>query len=279
VNVSLSVSPIKNWRGEIIGASKIARDITDKIEVEKKLQLYIEKLQELNIYKDEFMAMASHELKTPLTVIAVNLQILKLKMQHDPNITFIDKTEEQVNKFNDLINNLLNVSKINAGKLELQKTDFDLNQLIRETISDLDQTTTNHQIIFNHDDTPFMVNADHQKISQVLINIITNGIKYSPRGGNVELNIKNENGNVIVSCSDNGIGIPEKDLENIFARFYRVSGIASSFSGSGIGLYISSEIIKGHGGQIWAESQHGKGSTFYFTLPSLPGKEQPHELK
>jgi len=278
VNVSLSVSPIKNWRGEVIGASKIARDITDKIEVEKKLQLYIEKLQELNIYKDEFMAMASHELKTPLTVIAVNLQILKLKMEQDPNITFINKSEEQVKKFNDLINNLLNVSKINAGQLDLEKTDFDLNHLIKEIISDLDQTTFHHNIIFTHDTTPFMVNGDRQKISQVVINVITNAIKYSPRGGNILLDIKKENDKVLVSCSDNGIGIPAKDLENIFARFYRVSGIASSFSGSGIGLYISSEVIKAHGGQIWAKSEPGNGSTFHFTLPSLPQADKPKEL-
>lgn len=270
INISLTVSPVKNSRGEIIGASKVARDITDKIEAEKKRQLYIEKLQELNVFKDEFMAMASHELKTPLTVISVNLEILKMKMEGDSNLSFIDKTETQVKKFNDLINNLLNVSKINAGRMELDLSHFELNTLVREIAADLQLTTHQHQINFEPDKNICIVEGDYRKICQVMINIITNAIKYSPNGGKIAVKVKRHDGQLLVSCSDNGIGIPEKDLENIFTRFYRVSGIASSFSGSGIGLYISSEIIKEHGGRIWVESTPGKGSTFYFTL--IPAK-------
>jgi signal transduction histidine kinase len=269
INISLTVSPLKNVRGEIIGASKVARDITDKIEAEKKQRLYTQQLQDLNTYKDEFMAMASHELKTPLTVISVNLQILKLKMGDDENIAFVEKTEKQVSKFTELINNLLSVSKINLGKLELQPEKFNINIFLKEILNDLQQTTTQHTIIYKEESKNLKVNADKQKIGQVILNIISNSIKYSPGGGEIVIEIKKIQDNIEIICSDNGIGIPEKDLENIFTRFYRVSGLASSFSGSGIGLYISAEIIKRHRGKIWVKSKPGEGSQFHFTLPAV----------
>jgi PAS domain S-box-containing protein len=269
INISLTVSPLKNVKGEIIGASKVARDITDKIEAEKKQRLYTQQLQDLNTYKDEFMAMASHELKTPLTVISVNLQILKLKMGNDANIAFVEKTEKQVSKFTELINNLLSVSKINLGKLELQPEKFNINIFLKEVLNDLQQTTTQHTIIYKEESKALIVNADKQKVGQVILNIISNSIKYSPGGGEIVVEIKKIKDNIEIICSDNGIGIPKKDLENIFTRFYRVSGLASSFSGSGIGLYISSEIIKRHGGKIWVKSKPGKGSQFHFTLPAI----------
>ena len=269
INISLTVSPIKNAKGEIVGASKVARDITDKIEAENKQRLYTQRLQDLNTYKDEFMAMASHELKTPLTVISVNLQILKLKMGNDANIAFVEKTEKQVSKFTELINNLLSVSKINMGKLELQPEKFNINTFLKEIIDDLQQTTSRHTIIYKEESKNLMVKADQQKIAQVILNIISNSIKYSPAGGKIVVEIKKNKDNIEIICSDNGIGIPEKDLENIFTRFYRVSGLASSFSGSGIGLYISAEIVKRHEGEIWVESKPGEGSQFHFTLPAI----------
>jgi len=269
IYISLTVSPIKNSKGEIIGASKIARDISDKIEMEKSRQLYIKKLQELNNYKDEFMAMASHELKTPLTVISVNLQILQLKLQHDPNILFINKTQQQVKKFSDLINNLLDASKMNAGQLELDPEIFDLSILLKEITADMQHTTSSHKIIYNSQQEELRIYADRQKIAQVFINLLSNSIKYSPAGGDIIFEAKKEKNIILISCRDQGIGIPEKDISNIFDRFYRVSGLASSFSGSGIGLYISSEIIKGHNGKMWAESEPGKGSVVYFSLPAL----------
>ena len=269
INISLTVSPLKNVKGEIVGASKVARDITDKIEAEKKQRLYTQQLQDLNTYKDEFMAMASHELKTPLTVISVNLQILKLKMGNDANIAFVEKTEKQVSKFTELINNLLSVSKINLGKLELQPEKFNINIFLKEVLNDLQQTTTQHTIIYKEESKALIVNADKQKVGQVILNIISNSIKYSPGGGEIAVEIKKIKDNIEIICSDNGIGIPKKDQENIFTRFYRVSGLASSFSGSGIGLYISSEIIKRHGGKIWVKSKPGKGSQFHFTLPAI----------
>ncbi len=266
--ISLTVSPVKNSKGKIMGASKIARDISARVEAEKQLRLYAEHLQELSRYKDEFMVMASHELKTPLTVILANLQVLEMMMEKDPRHGFVKKTVKQVNKLSDLITNLLDVSKIQAGKLALNRTLFDLNILIEETSSNLQQTTKGHKIIFNNYQKKLMVNADKERMEQVLTNIIGNAIKYTPQRSEIIINATKKGRDILVDICDNGIGIPDKDIENIFIRFYRVSGSASSFSGTGVGLYISSEIIKSHGGRIWAESKIRKGSVFHFSIPS-----------
>jgi PAS domain S-box-containing protein len=272
--ISLTISPVKNNTGKIIGASKIARDISFRIETEKQQELYTKRLQELNNYKDEFMVMASHELKTPLTVILANLQFLQEVMAKDKNVIFINKTVKQALKLSGLVTNLLDVSKIQAGKLELNVTVFDLNSLVQEIVSNLQQTTKNHHLVFNDSGEKLMVNADRERIEQVVINLLSNSIKYMPVSGNIIINTSCENGNVLVSVHDNGIGIPEEDIQNVFLRFYRVSGSASSFSGSGVGLFISSEIIKAHHGQIWAESELGKGSIFHFSIPACEKEDK-----
>ena len=265
--ISLTISPVKNKEGKIIGASKIARDISFRKEAERQRELYTQRLQELNNYKDEFMVMASHELKTPLTVILANLQFLQEIMATDSNVAFINKTVKQVLKLSGLVTNLLDVSKIQAGKLDLNITIFDLNSLVQEIVTNLQQTTKDHHLVFIFSGEKLMVNADRERIEQVIINLISNSIKYMPHPGSIFIKISCKNKKVQVSVRDNGIGIPEKDIQNVFLRFYRVSGSASSFSGSGIGLFISSEIIKAHHGQIWVESQLGKGSIFYFSIP------------
>ena len=266
-NISLTVSPLKDSKCNIVGASKIARDISIRIESERQQQLYTERLQELIKYKDDFMIMASHELKTPLTVILANLQILQLMMQDDSKIKFVNKTLDQVLKLSGLITNLLNVSKIHAGKLALNLSVFDMDGLIKEVIAIIQQTTKSHRLVYEGYIGEISVNADREKIEQVIINLFSNAIKYMPAEGDIFIKLYKKDMHVIMSVQDGGIGIPKADLGNIFQRFYRVSGASSSFSGSGIGLYISSEIIKKHEGEIWAESEWGKGSVFYFSIP------------
>jgi len=264
VHISLTVSPIKNKNGKIIGASKIARDITGKIEAEEQRLLYTQKLQQLNNYKDDFMAMASHELKTPLTIIKGNLDILLLSMREDNNSTFVQKTLKQIDKLEKLINDLLNVSKIQSGKLELKLADFDMNLLLKEMIRNI-QPTTPIQILFEGSNK-LMAYGDMDRIGFVIINLLGNAVKYSPASKAIKVNAFRSEDAVIVSVKDEGIGIPREELLNIFSRFYRVGGLNSTFSGSGIGLYISSEIIRRHGGKIWAESEPNKGSIFYFSI-------------
>ena len=267
-HLSVTVSPIKNNKGIIIGASKTARDISLKIEAEKQRELFTQRIQELSQYKDEFMVMASHELKTPITVVLANLQILKLLLEDDPNNVFVEKTLKQMLKLSDLIANLFEVSKIQAGKLVLNRSNVDLDLLVKDVAANMQHITLIHRVLYRG--TPgITVLADNYKIEQVVMNLVSNAIKYMIEPGDVYLRIDKKDDHVIFRVSDKGIGIPEEELENIFQRFYRVSGLPSSFSGCGVGLYISSEIIKAHGGTIWAESEIGKGSTFYFSIPCL----------
>jgi signal transduction histidine kinase len=135
-------------------------------------------------------------------------------------------------------------------------------------VNDLQQTTKNSKIIYYKSENKLMIHADREKIEQVLINILSNAIKYNRKQGEIIIEANKNNEEIKVDVRDEGIGIPDEDLENIFLRFFRVSGEANSFSGSGVGLYISSEIIKGHKGKIWAESKLGEGSVFHFTLPA-----------
>ena len=272
INISLTVSPVKNAAGKIIGASKVAKDITDKIELQKQRDLYTEKLQKLNQYKDEFMVMASHELKTPITVISASLQLLEVMMKEDDNYSFVDKSIKQVKKLSDLISSLLNVSKIQAGKLDLNLSGFDISVLLKEVKNNIELTTKNHQIIFNAPSSKLLVYADRERIEQVIINLLNNAIKYSPYSKEVIIDAKNDKGDILVSISDNGIGIPSEDLQNIFTRFYRVSGLPALFTGTGVGLYICDQIIQRHNGHIWAESKPGEGSVFYFRIPAEKGQ-------
>jgi signal transduction histidine kinase len=193
-------------------------------------------------------------------------------MEEDPRSKFIEKTIKQANKLASLITNLLDVSKIQAGKLRLNPTVFEMNGLLLEITSSLQQTTKNHQIIFEVEEGNLWVNADRERMEQVIINLLSNAIKYSLDHTDIIVHARKKDEQILVSVHDSGIGIPQKDIENVFLRFYRVSGSASSFSGSGVGLYISSEIVKSHGGSIWAKSKIGKGSDFYFSLPAAQNK-------
>lgn len=269
INISLTVSPIKNEKGEIIGASNISRDITQKVKTDKQLRIYNEKLKELNNYKDEFLTMASHELKTPLTVIKANLGLLQLKLNDDVSTEFVNRTMAQVNKLSDLISDLLDISKVQSGKLKLNFTSFDLKELLTETVQNIQQTSPTHKIIIEttHDNLPVV--ADAMRLEQVIINVVTNAIKYSPASDKVIIQATSQDDFVTISIKDFGIGIPKKALKKVFSRFFRVKETSSKFLGSGIGLYISYEIIKKHKGKMWVDSEENKGSTFYFTIPAF----------
>ena len=268
ITVSVAISPIKDRNNKITGASKIARDITQKAELEKERELFTQKLQKLNKYKDDFMMMASHELKTPLTIIKTNLQILhELVAENICDIRFVDKAIHNVDNLSNLISELLDVSKIQNGKLDLHITSFDLMELLHEIIDVMQHAAPNSEIILKRPTAVIEIKADRDRIREVVQNMLDNAIKYSPDGKkiNVETSVKNDG--VIVKVTDHGIGIPEEDIEKIFTRFYRVGGVASTYPGVGIGLYISSEIVRHHGGKMWAESQLNKGSVFYVEIP------------
>ena len=267
INISLTVSPIYNQAGKISGASVISKDISRRVEIEEQHQVYTEKLEELNRYRDDFIAMASHELKTPLTVLKVNLQILEEIMEEDDSAEFIQSSCRQVDKLTDLISHLLDVSKIQAGNIKLNYSTFNLKTLLKEINLNIRPSDQGHKTVMQRINKDIYVHADRERIEHVINNLLLNAIKYSPEAENIIVRASVKNGSLQISVKDEGIGIPGAELEKIFERFYRVAGIPSTYSGSGIGLFICAEIIKWHGGKIWAESELGKGSTFYFQIP------------
>jgi PAS domain S-box-containing protein len=222
------------------------------------------------IRKNDFIAMVSHELKTPLTSLKAYVQLLSSKAKASGDIqatNSLSKADGQVNKMNNMIKSFLDLSRLEAGKINLEKQQFCLNELIAEVIEEITLTDRTHNISTGNSQE-IMVFADREKIGQVINNLIGNAIKYSPQGKIVEVVCKEVNGETLVSVRDEGIGIPKDDIGLLFDRFYRVeSRKFKTISGFGIGLYLSAEIIKRHDGQIWVESEEGKGSTFYFTLP------------
>lgn len=175
--------------------------------------------------------------------------------------------DKQVNKLTTLISDLLDISKIEGGRLPLQMEPFVLSQLVEDAIADIQAAIPTHKIKLDKGSAG-TVYADKDRISQVLVNLFTNAIKYSPQANEVEVEIREKDGEVVVKITDFGIGILASDLDNIFTRFYRVSGKdEKTYPGFGIGLYIVKEIIELHNGRLWVESIKEEGSQFYFTLP------------
>ena len=223
------------------------------------------------IRKNDFIAMASHELKTPLTSLKAYLQLLESKLAgtSDPFIkTAVAKSGKQVNKMTALIRGFLDLSRLEPGQLLLNRTDFDINRMIAETISESRILNQTH-VLRSESSGELMVNADRAKIGQVISNLISNAVKYSPKGSHVIIQSRKQTDSIQVSVADEGIGIKLKERDKIFQRFYRSEDEEMrNISGFGIGLYLSSEIIQRHKGKIWVESEEGKGSTFYFSLPA-----------
>ena len=270
IPISLTISPVKNDKGEVIGASKIARDITESHRLKQQLAEYTEKLKELNSYKDDFIGIASHELKTPLTTIKAYLQLLERELKEETQRQYLNTALQHIGKITRLVSELLDVTKVQAGKLEFNFSDFDFHDLLLEGIQAVQQTNPTHQILYEDQPVNIPIHADQHRLEQVIVNLLSNAVKYSPGANKVIVNVKKEESHILVSIKDFGIGIPAGELNNLFSRFYRVRGVEASIQGLGMGLYISKEIIKGHKGEIWVESELGKGSTFYFRIPLRP---------
>jgi PAS domain S-box-containing protein len=230
----------------------------------------IDEQKQLQRQKDDFLGIASHELKTPVTSIKAYAQVLGAMLSKEGDSKkagMVLRMDAQVNRLTNLIGDLLDVTKINSGKLQFNKTWFDFNQAIKETVEDLQHTTQKHQLIEYFTKTG-KIFADKDRIGQVVTNLITNAIKYSPHANRIIISTKLENKEVSVCVQDFGIGIPGDKWSRVFEQFYRVSGDKQhTFPGLGLGLYISSEIIKREGGKMWVNSEEGKGSTFCFSLP------------
>ena len=244
---------IKNWVGTFT-------DIDDQKKVEKE--------------KDEFLSIASHELKTPLTSIKAYVQLLERKLKLDkesPEAGFVTKVQGQIEKLNTLITDLLDVSKIENGKLKINKKPVNLESVISNAVETILQTHDEQNVrIERHGTKPdILIPLDEIRIEQVLINFLTNAIKYSPDNNQVIVTtfVDKEAQEVRVNVTDFGIGIPDFKQDAVFKKFYRVEESSLQFQGMGIGLFICAEIIKQHHGSVGVSSIVNEGSTFYFTLP------------
>jgi signal transduction histidine kinase len=220
-----------------------------------------------NQRKDEFIGIASHELKTPLTVIKGFLELLDESESEQPKKMFVEKALAGTQKLHDLVLDLLDVSKIQAGQLQLSFTEFNIDELIDECINNI-QMSTRHHIIRQGERPDQLISADRNRIEQVIVNLLSNAIKYSHDETGIIVNTKKADKKITVSVQDFGVGIPESEHEKIFERFYRTPGKNIGVSGFGLGLYICAQIIRRHHGKIWVESSgDDNGSTFYFELP------------
>ncbi|MDB5231162.1 MAG: chemotaxis protein [Chitinophagaceae bacterium] len=227
--------------------------------------------------KDEFMSIASHELKTPITSMKASLQIVERLSANDKGLkpihAFVEKANKQVNRLTRLVEDLLDVTKIQAGKLLFNKSYFNIRTAVMDCVDQVQNNTESHKIVLKGD-TDITIYGDRHRLEQVINNLLVNGIKYSPDGDRIIVQIKKQQDCVEVSITDFGIGIPQDKVPYIFDRFFRVQESSTNFSGLGLGLFISAEIVKRHGGDIGVKSETGKGSQFWFTLP-LSQYEEP----
>lgn len=232
---------------------------------------------QLDKRKDEFLGVASHEMRTPLTSIKTFTQLLQkhaFKQKDEHSLLFLSKIDQQLNRITDLITDLLDISRINTGKIDYKDETFYLNELVREIIEEQQLTTKKHIVILENN-VKKKIFGDKYRIGQVLTNLLTNAIKFSPHADKIIVKMSHDDEKVTVSVQDFGVGITQKEQEHIFGRFYQGNGVKRERfpGGLGLGLYISADIIKRHSGKIWVESQFGKGSTFFFTLPVHRNKQ------
>jgi PAS domain S-box-containing protein len=271
LHISLTVSPIRNAEGKVVGASKVARNITDRIELERALRA-------ADHQKDDFIALLAHELRNPLAPIRNGLQALRLA-EGDQTVAANAQAmmERQLSHMVRLVDDLLDVSRINRSKMELRRQRVSLADIVNAAVETARPAIDHeeHHLAISLPTEPVHLDADLTRLSQVFSNLLTNSAKYTGRGGRIWLTAEKSEGFVTVSVRDTGIGIPPESLPNIFDMFSQVDrSVEKSTGGLGIGLALVKGLVEMHAGTVQAESAgQGKGSKFVVMLPVLP--EQP----
>ncbi|MDR2272776.1 MAG: PAS domain S-box protein [Sphingobacterium sp.] len=256
LDVSLTISPIRNESGEITGISKIARDISEKKQEDRR--------------KNDFVSMVSHELKTPITSILLCAQTMQRNLQNgsvDLRNKLAQRIEIQSKRMTSMIQDFLSLARIEEGKIQMHFEQFQLLGLIEEVIDEAKYISNKHILKVNCDHS-FEILADRDKIGQVLTNLLSNAVKYSPQGGTVIVGCEKIDGrNISIYVIDQGMGISKSDQKKLFKRFFRVEREdISNISGFGIGLFIVAEVLHYHNSTIQVESKIGEGSKFHFIL-------------
>ena len=275
IEASLAVSPIRDKDDNVIGFLHLARDVTEK-------KRYEQRLKELDKMKSAFVSNVSHELRTPLTAIKASADNMLDRLIGDLNakqVGYLTRIKSNSDRLARLINDLLDLSTIEAGKIDLRPANIPLVTLVKEAAESLRPVTAEKLINLTvmSADPGVIAWADRDKVIQVLMNLIGNALKFTPTRGEVTVAVaKNSAAWMQISVTDTGPGIPAEEVNKVFGRFYQIGQAGTQKTqGTGLGLAISKALVEMHGGKIWVESEAGKGSTFSFTLPA----EQPFQLE
>jgi signal transduction histidine kinase len=280
VDISLTVSPIKDRHGKIVGISKTARDITDKKRAEETLRRQHRELAELDVKKNEFLAMLGHELRNPLAAIQNAAELLGEESEPSTQLWATGIVRRQIALLARLVEDLVDVSRITRGRIELRRDNVDICPILRralETARPLIEERR-HTIEFSHPPDTLLVSADSARLEQLLVNLLANSAKYTDPGGLIQLSATPVRDNIVVAVKDNGMGIPPDLLSDIFELFVQDKrGLDRSRGGLGIGLALSKRLAEMHGGTLSAASDGpGKGSVFTLVIPALPSHERLH---
>ncbi|MEW5848238.1 MAG: PAS domain S-box protein [Myxococcota bacterium] len=264
-----SYYPVSTVAGEMTGVGVVVVDVTERTRAaELQARLYREAQQAIRA-RDEFMSIASHELKTPLTPLVLLLQLMERRVRRGEPVdpADISKAQSQLGRLCGLIKDLLDVSRIQAGRLALRREPVNLCELVREVIS-AHPAGEENRMRLDVPTTGVHVDGDRDRLLQVVNNLVDNAVKYSPRDKPIDVRVSRNGGEALLSVTDRGIGIPREQQPMLFERFFRASNApTTSYGGLGLGLYICRDIVERHGGRIWVDSETGRGATFYVALP------------
>jgi PAS domain S-box-containing protein len=278
IEISLTVSPVRDALGRVIGASKVARDITEQKRIQRELALRLQESQRVNRAKDEFLAMLGHELRNPLGAISGAVRVLDhLKSQDDSVSRACDVILRQTTHLGRLVDDLLDVGRVVTGKILLERAPMDLADVVRRTVATFTAAGKTQQHRLAVATEPAWVYADTTRFEQIVTNLLTNATKYTPPGGAIAVESAADGAEAVLRVRDNGHGIAEENLERIFGSFTRVIPAAGDPGGMGIGLALVAKLVRLHDGTVRARSEGpGKGSEFEVRLPLRrdAGREQ-----
>ncbi|ATB30662.1 sensor histidine kinase [Melittangium boletus] len=276
--VRVHFAPCIAENGEVEGGVGIVEDITEQRSAEAERTRLFREAQEAIRVRDDFLTIASHELKTPLTPLSLRLASLerRLERQEPVDPALLRHARQHLLRLTALINDLLDASRIEAGRLALQFEPTRVDSLVERALAGMDAERGQHRIDYSHPSEPVRIRGDAYRLEQVIANLLENALKYSPGASTVRVSLDVRGDFALLSVADEGIGIPRDQQEQLFERYFRARNVSiTSYGGLGLGLYISRDIVERHGGRIWVESEMGRGSTFYVALPLLSAVNPP----
>jgi signal transduction histidine kinase len=250
--------------------ARIEQNTVAQAEVVAQLQAANERLRELDQLKSEFVSLVSHELRAPLTNMKGALELLLDSLQMlegSRGWALLEVLDEEVARLTRLVQGVLEVTRIEAGRLSVDQQPLDLQRHLEKIVQRISMRAPQHHFVLPPDDLP-LVAADPDRVTDILSNLLDNAMKYSPAGGEITIEANTDDDALVVSIADQGVGIPQEQLADVFDKFHRLdTGDARESYGYGLGLYITRKLVEAHGGKIWVDSRPGKGSRFSFTLP------------